>query len=217
MSWWTGPRRVIQPILTWKDGAVDAEKMVEELHAFGCDTILQNVGGMVAWYPSTVSFHERPPQMGGDVLDTVIRTARRLQMRVLGRFDFSGLREDAYQAHPEWFFRDAQGSPMVDKGFYVTCLSSPFLEEYILPVLREVIERYPLDGAFFNMFGFRTTDRRGVFHGPCQCRACQDKYRALMGGLCQRGRTSEKRRSLPTASFPGRLFCRPLDSWKACS
>jgi hypothetical protein len=182
LPWWKTPRRIIQPILTIEDGAIDAEKMVRELRDAGCNTILQNVGGMVAWYPTKIAYHEQPDGMNGDVLDAVIRTASTYGMRVLGRFDFSGLREDAFQAHPAWFFTGGDGRPMIDKNFYATCMSGLYINEYVIPVIREVIEHYRLDGAFFNMFGYRTIDRRGIFHGPCYCDACQRAYRAYSGG-----------------------------------
>lgn len=180
--WWTTPRRVIQPILTVEDGDIDAAAMVEELHDMGCDTILQNVGGMVAWYPTGIAHHVEPARMEGDVLGTVIEAAAKHGMRVLGRFDFSGLREEAFQAHPSWFYIGVDGRPMMDKGFYATCMSGAYLEEFVIPLVREVTSRYRLDGAFFNMFGYRTADRRGVFHGPCHCEACRKKYSAYSGG-----------------------------------
>ncbi len=181
MKWWTTPRRVIQPILTVGDGKCDVRAMVEELAEMGCDTILHNVGGMVAWYPTQVECHQTPPGMVGDPLGQVIETARSKGMRVMGRFDFSGLTEQAYQAHPSWFYRDENGKSMIDKGYYATCMSGAFMDEYVLPIIREVVQKYQLDGAFLNMFGYRTTDRRGVYHGPCQCSSCQTRYPALMG------------------------------------
>jgi hypothetical protein len=74
-KWWTTPRRVIQPILRINDGGIDGRKMVDDLHHFGCNTILQNVGGIMAWYPTKIPYHHVPEGMNNDILGEILDQA----------------------------------------------------------------------------------------------------------------------------------------------
>ena len=181
LPWWTYPMRVLQPIYRFSEGGVNLERLVGEAQEMGFNVILQNVGGMAAWYPSRIPFHRSAQGIEGDPLQKMIACAHAKGMRVLARFDFSGLEREAYDAHPDWFYQDADARPMVDKGLYATCLSGSFVEEFFKPLYEEVLNRYEIDGVFFNMFGYRDTDRQGVYHGPCRCPACLEKFKAFAG------------------------------------
>src|SRR4029453_99441 len=50
-----------------------------------------------------------------------------------------------------------------------------------MTILTEALERYEVDGLFFNMFGNPSADYSGNPMGPCQCDACQPGYRARTG------------------------------------
>ena len=50
-----------------------------------------------------------------------------------------------------------------------------------MTILAEALERYEVDGLFFNMFGNPAADYSGVAMGPCQCDACQTRFRARYG------------------------------------
>ena len=54
--------------------------------------------------------------------------------------------EDFFKAHPDWFARDANGQPYRAADKYVTCINSPYYDEYLPDVLREIIERSHPDG-----------------------------------------------------------------------
>ncbi len=179
--WWSSPQRVLQPILRSCDGAADMRAIAAMAAEDGYTAILQNVGGMYAWYPSKIPFHVNPDGMQGDPLGELIEAAHARGIRVMARFDLSGLRHDAYAAKPEWFYQSKSGAPMIDKGLYATCLSTSFLEEFFFPMFEELLGRYEIDGVFFNMFGYRDTDRRGVYHGPCHCPACRARFKAECG------------------------------------
>jgi hypothetical protein len=178
-KWWTTPRRVIQPILRINDGVIDGRKMVDDLYHFGCNTILQNVGGIMAWYPTKIPYHHVPEGMKSDILGEILDQAHGYGMKVFARFDLSGLRRDAYEDHPEWFYIDQKGKPIVNKGLFSTCPSSTYYQDFFFPIFEEVTRNYKIDGVFFNMFGYQDRDRQGVYHGPCHCEACKKRFKEM--------------------------------------
>ena len=100
---------------------------------------------------------------------------------MVGRFDLSKTQKAAYDAHPEWFFTRANGEPAIYNGLYSTCINGAYYREHAMTILAEALDRYEVDGLFFNMFGNPTADYSGVPMGPCQCGACQARYRTLYG------------------------------------
>ena len=70
---------------------------------------------------------------------------------------------------------------MIYNGLYSTCINGDYYREHALTILAEALERYEVDGLFFNMFGNPATDYSGVPTGPCHCQACQTRYRARYG------------------------------------
>ena len=141
------------------------------------------MGGIVAQYPTQVPFHYPsaflPP--GRDLFGDVLREAHARGIRVVGRFDLSKTQKAVYDAHPEWFFTRANGEPAIYNGLYSTCINGGYYREHAMTILAEALERYEVDGLFFNMFGNPTADYSGVPMGPCQCDACQARYRARYG------------------------------------
>ena len=75
----------------------------------------------------------------------------------------------------------ANGEPVIYNGLYSTCINGNYYREHALTILAEALERYEVDGLFFNMFGNPATDYSGVATGPCHCQACQTRYRARYG------------------------------------
>jgi hypothetical protein len=86
-----------------------------------------------------------------------------------------------YDAHPEWFFRKANGDPVIYNGLYSTCINGGYYRGQALKILAEALERYEVDGLFFNMFGNQSRDYSGVFVGHCHCDACRRLYRQWYG------------------------------------
>ena len=110
-----------------------------------------------------------------------MREAHARKVRVVGRFDLSKTQKLVFDAHPEWFFVRAGGQPVIYNGLYSTCINGNYYREHALTILAEALDRYEVDGLFFNMFGNPATDYSGVPTGPCHCQACQTRYRARYG------------------------------------
>ena len=183
-GWWLRePVRFLQTNLSETDSTVDPEALVAAVAAFPANTFLVNMGGIVAQYPTSVSFHYPsaflPP--GRDLFGDVLRKAHSRGIRVIGRFDLSKTQKPVFDAHPEWFFKRANGEPAVYNGLYSTCINGNYYRQQAMTILTEALERYEVDGLFFNMFGNPGSDYSGNPLGPCQCDACQLRYRARYG------------------------------------
>jgi Hypothetical glycosyl hydrolase 6 len=167
--------------------------MARRAHEYGANALLINAGGIYAFYPTEIPFHHRAPGLAGDVLGDAAAAGRDLGLRVVVRYDLSGLHRDAYEAHPEWFFRAGDGRPMVDKGLYVTCPNGGWWQEGFFALWDELTARYEVDGLFFNAWEHKERTREGEDFGPCHCPACvrlfRERYgRDLPGGRGPAGR-----------------------------
>ena len=84
--------------------------------------------------------------------------------------------EDFYQAHPDWFARQRLRRAAIradDK--YVTCINSPYYDEYLPGVLQEIIERSHPEGFTDNSWSGLGRD------SICYCDNCERKFRAAAG------------------------------------
>jgi hypothetical protein len=182
--WWlTEPIRFLQTNLSERDSVVDPVALAAAVDQTGANTFLVNMGGIVAQYPTRATFHYPSAFLpaGRDLFGDVLREAHARRIRVIGRFDLSKTQKAVYDAHPEWFFRRANGEPAIYHGLYSTCINGDYYRRHALTILTEALERYDVDGLFFNMFGNPSADYSGVPMGPCTCDACRTRFRARTG------------------------------------
>jgi len=182
--WWLEePVRFIQTNLSETDSTVNPTQLVAAVAEFPANTFLINMGGIVAQYPTRVPFHYAsaflPP--GRDLFGEVLREGRDRGIRIIGRFDLSKTQKPVFDAHPEWFFKRATGEPAIYNGLYSTCINGNYYRQHAMTILTEALERYEVDGLFFNMFGNPAADYSGNPMGPCHCDACQARYRLRYG------------------------------------
>ncbi len=181
--WWHGPLRVIQTNLQVMDTAkMDPDKIARETVEMGGNVLVTNVGGIYAWYQSRVQYHHINEYLPNDrdLLGELIEACHRHGVKLVARFDFSKADDIAYQNHPEWFVREPDMSPRVFgamrpgawSNLYLTCINAGYRShEVTVPVLEEVIDRYDIDGIFFNAPNYEY----------CCCETCRQKYRELYG------------------------------------
>jgi uncharacterized lipoprotein YddW (UPF0748 family) len=155
MAWWDVPFRMVQTNLREIDVTLDPKQLIDDVKEFGANVVLVNVGGIVAFYPTELRFHHRSDFMESDMIDAVIKEAHSQGVKVVGRFDFSKCHSEVYQEHPDWFWVGVDGSPVTYNGLYHTCVNGGYYREYCLKILEEALSAYPLDGVFFNMFGYQ--------------------------------------------------------------
>jgi hypothetical protein len=138
--------------------------------------VIINAGGIVAYYPSKFPLHYRAAALGDrDLYGELARAAHEDGLAVLARMDSNRAHEDFYRAHPDWFTLDAGGQPYRNTGLYVTCVNSPYYDEYIPSVLREIIERSHPDGITDN--NWNGLERDNI----CYCDNCQRKFHEQAG------------------------------------
>ena len=82
--------------------------------------------------------------------------------------------EEAARLHPEWQQLGPDGTPrhkIPGDRWATVCLNSPYIEEMLLPQVREVTENYEVDGLWFDMIH--------LDDNACYCRWCREKIKAM--------------------------------------
>jgi len=138
--------------------------------------VIVNAGGIVAYYPSRFPLHHQAEFLNGrDLYGELAKAAHEDGMVVLARMDCNRTAEDFFRAHPDWFARQADGEPYRAAAKYVTCINSPYYDEYIPSVLEEIIERSHPEGFGDNSWSGLQRD------SICYCDHCTRKFRAAAG------------------------------------
>jgi hypothetical protein len=144
----------------WKDTAVQA--------------VIINAGGIVAYYPSKFPLHHRAEFLNGrDLFGELTNAAHQDGIFVMARMDSNRAAEDFFKAHPDWFARDREGKPYRSADKYIACINSPYYDEYLPGVLREIIERSHPEGVTDNSWA--GMGRESI----CYCANCERKFGAL--------------------------------------
>jgi uncharacterized lipoprotein YddW (UPF0748 family) len=155
-GWWMKePIRWVQTNLRETDAAADVSHLMDQLSDMRANVLLTGMGGIVAYYPTTAPFHYPSPYLpaGRDMFGDVLKESHARGIRVVGRFDFSKTPQAVFEAHPEWFFRQTNGQPVIYNGLYSTCINGGYYREQAMKILSEALDKYAVDGLFFNMFG----------------------------------------------------------------
>jgi hypothetical protein len=138
--------------------------------------VIINAGGIVAYYPSRFPPHRRAEFLNGrDLYGELAKTAHEDGLVVMARMDSNRTAENFYHAHPDWFTRNADGEPYRAADKYITCINSPYYDDYLPDVLREIIKRSHPEGITDNSWaGMGRTN-------ICYCDNCERKFRSKSG------------------------------------
>ena len=182
-EWWKDyPWRMIQTNLREIDMAdMDADRFVAELKAFDTTVVMTSVAGIVANYDTKLKYHYKNPYLGGDDLRTIIDKCHEVGIKVIARTDFSKVRREIFEQHPDWAYRTADGGLMEYNGNIQVCLNGGFQQEYQFKIIEEVLKTFPFDGIFYNMAGFQPWDYSWKYYGMCHCDACREKFKKRFG------------------------------------
>jgi hypothetical protein len=184
--WWTAPFEMFQTNLREVDAGMDVDAVADKIVAFGADTWLVNAGGIFSFYPTDLPFQTRNPHLAdrpsGDLLGDAVEAAHRRGLRLIARMDFSKVSLAIAQEHPEWCFVSPEGEWQVYNGLVSVCPSAGYYQEKLVEVLDEVLDRYDVDGFFFNWFGFNEIDYSGRYWGVSQNPASRSGFAAYSGG-----------------------------------
>jgi hypothetical protein len=175
--WWSGGVRLHHPNMRSLDLLkMDFDDFVAEAVSLRANAVVISAGGYLAYYPSEIDGHHVSALLNGrDFVGEVTGRAQAAGLRVIARVDFSVIRERELRAHPDWAARDAAGATIPGRGqpdLYATCPNSPYRGAgFALPVLREILGRYAVDGFHVNSGGWPT---------HCHCEHCQVGFRDAM-------------------------------------
>lgn len=188
MHWWLqNDLRMIQNNLRDIDAGMDVEKWFEQIRLSHCNCVMVGAGGITSFFPSELSCQTVSPYLADDTLGKIVDICHKNGVRVIARFDFSKTHERLLAEHPEWYYVSESGRHLHYNDTAVTCVCGDYQQRISIEILREALRKYPVDGVFFNMFGFQTKDYSNVEHGICNCAACRAAYREFSGRDLPRG------------------------------
>jgi hypothetical protein len=179
-GWWmVEPIRWLQTNLRETNAALNPGQFIADVASFHANVLMMSAGGITALYPSKVEYHYVSPYLpkGQDTFGEVVERAHAHTIRVVSRWDFSKTHKDVFDAHPDWFFKMADGQPALYNGLYLACINGGWYRQKSIEILTEALDRYDVDGCFFNFFSNPTTDYSERQLGLCHCDNCERLYR----------------------------------------
>jgi hypothetical protein len=155
IPWQRRIRRVGQLNMTEHDpAAMNVEEWADYWASLKVDAVLVSVTGILAFYQTKVPFHRKGKFLGNrDFFGECCAAAKKRGIHVIARMSPDLNWEDAVQAHPEWFQRNAQGNVArhgEDPRLFRTCMFTTYMTEYIPAIMREINSLYDVDGHFTN-------------------------------------------------------------------
>ena len=138
--------------------------------------VIVNAGGIVAYYPTKFNEVHRAEYLGNrDFFGEIVKAAREEGLAVLARMDSNMVDERFHGIHPDWIAKDKDGKPFRAGLLYLTCIHSPYYNEFLPAVFEEIIEKYHPDGFTDN--GWSGPDRNYI----CHCPNCTRKFKEETG------------------------------------
>jgi hypothetical protein len=159
---------------------MDADAWIDYFVSLKVNAVLLNGGGIMAYYPTKIPYHHRSEFLGSrDLFGDLVAASSKKNLRVVARMDCNYAYEEAFQAHPEWFQHNADGTPRRNpecSWLYKTCMFSAYFTEQMPAIYREMNHLYGPDGYYTN--GWPGTEALEV----CHCQNCQKLYHDQTGG-----------------------------------
>lgn len=184
-GWWNGfPWRAVQSNFCETDTiGFDADaflRKVSELHA---NVVILNAAGIIASYPSELIDQPRSAYLDGFDLKDLVARCHAMGLKVIARTDFSKIRRDVFERHPDWAYRLSDGSVIDYNGYVHTCLNAGYQNGYMDRILTELLTTIPFDGVYCNMgtFSAFTHDYSYKMYGACRCEACRSGFQKRFG------------------------------------
>lgn len=183
--WWMKNNlRMIQTNLPAYEGDLDPDSLINDLIEYSANTLLINAGGIMAFYPTKLPFHYKNPYVKDDLLGRVISLCHENGIRVIVRFDFSRAHNSFMEEHPDWFYLSPKGVRADNYGMIVTSVNGEYMQKHAFEIVQEVIDNYPIDGMFINMFGYKTWDYyHGIYHGIDQNENDKRRFKEFSNGM----------------------------------
>lgn len=180
-DWWQSKQwRLIQTNLREIDMRdIRAKQVVADLQSFHANVLMINAAGIIASYPTRLSFHFQSPYLTGDSLKDILAACHDAGIRVIARTDFSKIRRPIYEQHPDWAYLSPTDQIVDYNGDVHACMNGPYQQECALQIIEELLSTHPFDGIFFNMGGYQTRDYSGTYYGICHCPNCRRLFKEM--------------------------------------
>ncbi len=157
-------------------GSYDPDFWLAYFKKIHADGALLSAGGVVAFYPTNIPLHHRSNTLSNsNPLGYMVEGCRKMNMSVILRTDPHAVRQDVYDAHPDWIAVTAKGEKYrhwANPDLWVTCALGPYNFEFMTKVNHEIMERFQPDAIFSN---------RWAGHGTCYCEHCVQNFRSYSG------------------------------------
>ena len=157
-------------------GNYDPDFWLDYFKRIHADGALLSAGGVVAFYPTEIPLHHRSNWLGNsDPLGYLVNGCRKMNMSIILRTDPHAVRQDVYDAHPDWIAVGPdrkQRRHWANKELWVSCALGPYNFEFMNQVNQEIMDRYQPEAIFSN---------RWAGHGICYCVHCTKNFRAFSG------------------------------------
>lgn len=138
--------------------------------------VIVNAGGIVAYYPTKIPFHYKAQYLQGrDLFGDLCKAAHADGLVVFARMDSNRAHEELYKAHPDWFAIDENSKPYRAADLYITCVNSPYYNEFIPSILTEIANLYHPEGFTDNSWSGLGRD------SICYCENCKKNFRDKTG------------------------------------
>lgn len=172
-KWYLRIRRCAQHNLNEYDPKnLDINYWVNYWSDLKVDAVIVTAGGLIAMYPTKVSGHYKSQFLGNrDLFGDYLKALKKKGIRVVARIETNYLHKDIFIEHPEWFEKNADGSPRVHAEtpwIYRTCLFSNYRNEQVPKIMREIMSLYEIDGFFTNSW-----PQVGGMPRICNCDNCK--------------------------------------------
>jgi hypothetical protein len=153
--WWERMRRCAQHNLNEYDPAIlDIDSWVDYWASLKVNAVVLTAGGFIAMYPTKLPHHHKSQFLGNrDLFGDYLKALKKKDIRVIARIETNFLHRDIFREKPEWFERNADGSPRAHSEtpwVYRTCLFSPYRNEQVPKIIDEINSLYDVDAFFTN-------------------------------------------------------------------
>ncbi|MCL2002428.1 MAG: hypothetical protein FWG72_00285 [Oscillospiraceae bacterium] len=176
-QWYEGQLRILQTVLRETDIiGYDARAVVGYMKETRSNVLVVNAGGIVDFFRNELEPAHWNPFMreGQEILSDLCEQIRSEGLRMIARVDFRGVQKYRYEARPDWFAQQADGSPKLNpQGLCAPCYMSRYANEHAVEFIRRLMVRFPLDGIWENSVAFGA--------GMCYCPRCLESYRKEAG------------------------------------
>lgn len=179
-KWWLEPFQLFQSNIRVTDGELDTDEATALIRDLGYSVWLLNAGGISSFYPIQDDDQRESPAIArrpsGDLIGDALLDCRRTGLRLVARFDFSRLPADIMSTRSEWAFRTATGETCELDGLVNICPRSDYYEIRVPQIIQSFIDRYDIDGIFFNFMQFPMFSYNGDMYGTCHCDRCRSAF-----------------------------------------